>query len=112
MADLSKMRDADKAETLVEDERPRTICVHAGHDRVLPKGSIPDTWVTDRSARMKCHVVARGASRGLSPEFNHRREGVPARINPGWKNGAFNKFEDWRVVRALRRRNLNRSKSA
>ena len=82
-ADLSKMRDADKAETLVEDERPRIICVHIGYDRVLPKGSIPDTGVTDRSARMKCHVVAGGASRGLSPEFNHRREGVPARINPG-----------------------------
>jgi hypothetical protein len=42
-ADLPKMRDADEAETHVEDERPRTICVHIGYDRVLPKGSIPDT---------------------------------------------------------------------
>ena len=35
---LSKMRDADKAETLVEDERPRIICVHTGYDRMLLKG--------------------------------------------------------------------------
>ena len=38
VADLSKMRDADKAETLVEDERPRIICVHTGYDRMLLKG--------------------------------------------------------------------------
>ena len=69
-ADLSKKRDADKAETLVEDERPRIICVHTGYDRVLPKGSI-------RSAR-----------------------GISARINPGQKNGAFNKFEDLREAGA------------
>jgi hypothetical protein len=41
----------------------------------------------------------RRASRALSPESNHRREGISARINPG-QNGAFNKFEDAREVRA------------
>ena len=96
VADLSKMRDADKAETLVEDERPRIICVHTGYDRMLLKGSLPDTCVSDRSARMKCHVVAGRASRALSPESNHRRAWISARINPGQKNGAFNKFDDVR----------------
>src|ERR1700730_5419838 len=71
------MRDADKAETLVEDERPRIICVHIGHDRVLPKGSIPDTWVTDRSARMKCHVVAGGRHARSHPSPTIGERGYP-----------------------------------
>jgi hypothetical protein len=62
-ADLSKMRDADKAETLVEDERPRIICVHTGYDRVLPKGSISDTWLSDRSAEPRSTVARSCAER-------------------------------------------------
>jgi hypothetical protein len=99
-ADLSEMRDADKAETVVEDERTRMICVHTATIARFPRGPFRTHGVSDRSARMKCHVVAGETSRALSPESNHRREGISARINPGQKNGAFNKFEDLREAGA------------
>ena len=38
----------------------------------------------------------RRASRALSLESKHRREGISARINSGRKNGAFNRFEELR----------------
>ena len=74
-ADLSKMRDADKAETLVEDERPRIISVHAGRSRASQ--GVHSGHMGNRSFRQ--NEVARCRRRGVTRALT--------RVQPSVKGG-------------------------